>query len=67
MNESFELTDDQGKQARRLLDLASAIPSRSAAVVLGQIHRREGNKIVLTMKVVPPDQAMRIAKILIKT
>lgn len=64
MNESFELTEDQSTLARRLLDLASAIPSRSAAVVLGQIHRREANKIVLTMTVVSPDRAMRLAGII---
>ena len=64
MNESFELTPDQSKQTRRLLDLASAIPSRSAAVVLGQIHRREANKIVLTMTLVSPNRAMRIARII---
>jgi hypothetical protein len=63
MTTNFELTPEQSEQASRLLDAASAMPSRSAGVVLGQIHRREA-KIVLTMKVVSPDRAMRIAKIL---
>ncbi len=63
MTTNFELTPEQSDQAGRLLDAASAMPSRSAGVVLGQIHR-ESNRVVLSMTVVSPDRAMRIAKIL---
>ena len=64
---TFELTPDQSKEARRLLDLASAFPSLTPGVVLGQITKgdwREPDKIILTLAVIPPDKAQRIEGII---
>ena len=66
MTTDFELTPDQSKEARRLLNIASAFPSQSAGVVLGQVTRgdwREPDKIILTLAVLDPGKARRIARI----
>lgn len=65
MTTNFELTPDQSKEARRLLDLASAFPSQSAGVVLGQVTRddRQPAKLILTLAVIDPGRAQRITKI----
>ncbi len=64
---NIELTEGQGKQARRMLECASAFPSRTAGVVLGQIHWRRPGKLVLTLVVIGPAKAQRIAKIIKET